>query len=208
MRTAAGRVSKALNTIGRVRQNTWASMLLCSKQPRWVISVLGESDKVFSRPHLKDAFQFSSGRTHETAGGISVPVVAGIFATKITRQFIHLLVRTAGFGPERTNSRGLAFLKATSPSRTLQVNIENFCGMGRCRMIRKIGIEIGQSEKKILLVMTDAGSAAAHRGWRPEPEHLDKILEATEALLHRLVVLGPAAAKLRETVPPRPRPPK
>jgi Domain of unknown function (DUF4145) len=46
--------------------------------------------------------------------------------------------------------------------------------------------DIGSREKENLLIMTDAGSAAAHRGWKPEPEELDSILEATETLLQRV----------------------
>lgn len=34
---------------------------------------------------------------------------------------------------------------------------------------------IAANEKELLLIMTDAGSAAAHRGWKPEPEDLDSI---------------------------------
>jgi Domain of unknown function (DUF4145) len=64
---------------------------------------------------------------------------------------------------------------------------------------------IGAHEKTILLAMTDAGSAAAHRGWRPEPEELKSILDATEGLLHRVIVLAAAAEKIRARVPPRPK---
>jgi Domain of unknown function (DUF4145) len=39
---------------------------------------------------------------------------------------------------------------------------------------------IGAEERELLLIMTDAGSAASHRGWKPEPEELDSILAATE----------------------------
>ena len=63
---------------------------------------------------------------------------------------------------------------------------------------------IAANEKKLLLIMTDAGSAASHRGWKPEPEELDSILAATEGLLQRVALLGPAAIKIRKRVPPRP----
>jgi hypothetical protein len=67
---------------------------------------------------------------------------------------------------------------------------------------------IGSREKADLLIMTDAGSAAAHRGWKPEPEELDSILEATETLLQRVALQGAAAKKIKERVPPRPKSPK
>jgi hypothetical protein len=67
---------------------------------------------------------------------------------------------------------------------------------------------IGASEKELLLIMADAGSAASHRGWKPEPAELDSILDATEALLQRIALLGPAAQKIRERLPPRPTKPK
>ena len=67
---------------------------------------------------------------------------------------------------------------------------------------------IAAQEKELLLIMTDAGSAAAHRGWKPEPEELDDILATTEGLLQRVALLGPAAKKIKDRVPPRPERPK
>lgn len=64
---------------------------------------------------------------------------------------------------------------------------------------------ISQHEKEILLIMTDAGSAASHRGWRPEPDQIATILDVTEAFLHRAFVLGDAAAQVKDRVPPRPK---
>jgi len=63
---------------------------------------------------------------------------------------------------------------------------------------------IGDGERDILQVMTDAGSASAHRGWRPNPEQLEAILDSAEAILHRITVMIPRAARLRQSVPPRP----
>jgi hypothetical protein len=70
--------------------------------------------------------------------------------------------------------------------------------------LREGGI-IGDHEQKILEVMTDAGTAAAHRGWRPEFEQLATILDSMEAILHRISVISPKAAELQQSVPPRPR---
>jgi len=63
---------------------------------------------------------------------------------------------------------------------------------------------ISPRDKETLTVMTDAGSAASHRGWQPDPEALDTILDAAEAVLHRVVVLPDHAQRLREQVPPKP----
>src|SRR5690606_4361918 len=73
----------------------------------------------------------------------------------------------------------------------------------KLRFLRQERI-IGDSEHDILQVMTDAGSAAAHRGWRPAPEQLETILDSAEAILHRITVMTPRAARLRQSVPPRP----
>jgi hypothetical protein len=67
---------------------------------------------------------------------------------------------------------------------------------------------IAAKEKEVLVIITDAGSAAAHRGWKPEPEQLDNILDTTQGLLHRVALLGPAARKLKRRVPPRPKRPR
>lgn len=68
---------------------------------------------------------------------------------------------------------------------------------------------IGANEKEILDALTDAGSAAAHRGWRPSTEELNTMMEIIESFLHRSFVLGHEARKLKRTVPrrlPKPNP--
>lgn len=71
---------------------------------------------------------------------------------------------------------------------------------------------ISASERDTLTIMTDAGSAASHRGWQPSPEALDTILDASEAMLFRVAVQPARAQRLRGAVPPRPvrqrRPPR
>ena len=64
---------------------------------------------------------------------------------------------------------------------------------------------IGNHEKEILGVLTDAGSASAHRGWRPTSEHLSTIMDGTENFLHRTFILGKAARAMRRQVPARKR---
>lgn len=64
---------------------------------------------------------------------------------------------------------------------------------------------IGREDRDLLAVMTDAGNAAAHRGYRPPREHLETILDTIENLLHRKFVLEPAAASVKAAIPQRPR---
>ena len=63
---------------------------------------------------------------------------------------------------------------------------------------------IGAREKETLTIMTDAGSAASHRGWQPDADALDTILDAAEAVLHRAMVLPSNAHRLQQQVPPKP----
>jgi Domain of unknown function (DUF4145) len=63
---------------------------------------------------------------------------------------------------------------------------------------------ISQHDRDILGALTDAGSASAHRGWRPTPEQLITIMEGVENFLHRMFVVGAAATAMKAQVPPRP----
>ena len=67
---------------------------------------------------------------------------------------------------------------------------------------------ISQHEEDLLTTLTDAGSAAAHRGWRPEPDMLNTIMDGTEAFLHRALILGDAIDAIKNDVPPKPSRPK
>jgi hypothetical protein len=69
----------------------------------------------------------------------------------------------------------------------------------------KVAGVISQHEKDILVVLTDAGSAAAHRGWRPETKTLSTIMDGTEAFIHRALVMSGAVAAIKEQVPGRPK---
>jgi hypothetical protein len=64
--------------------------------------------------------------------------------------------------------------------------------------------KIGVDEKATLNVLTDAGSAAAHRGWRPTPEELGTMISIIEAFLYRTFLLGEDAKRLRDAIPSRP----
>lgn len=63
---------------------------------------------------------------------------------------------------------------------------------------------ISEDEREVLEVLVDAGSAAAHRGWRPSPEDLETLTTLIENFLHRTFVLVDAARKVRSAIPPKP----
>jgi hypothetical protein len=62
---------------------------------------------------------------------------------------------------------------------------------------------LGADEKASLLILTDAGSASAHRAWTPSPETLDTIMAGAETFLHRTMILPAALGAVRNEIPPR-----
>ena len=64
--------------------------------------------------------------------------------------------------------------------------------------------KIGSSEKDTLDALTDAGNAAAHRGWSPSQKELDTMMNIIEGFLHRTFILAAAAKSLKQNVPARP----
>lgn len=64
--------------------------------------------------------------------------------------------------------------------------------------------KIGVHEEEILQVLVDAGSVAAHRGWRPGVDELDTMVDVIESFLHRSFVVGDGIEKLKAAVPARP----
>jgi hypothetical protein len=62
---------------------------------------------------------------------------------------------------------------------------------------------IGGREKNALSVVVDAGSAAAHRGWRPTDDNLAAMLDALESFLHREFVINRKLVAIKDTIPPR-----
>jgi hypothetical protein len=65
---------------------------------------------------------------------------------------------------------------------------------------------IGSAERDILEAVTDAGSAAAHRGFVPRIETLSTIIDTVEHFLQREFILRNAAGAVRQATPPRRRP--
>jgi hypothetical protein len=64
---------------------------------------------------------------------------------------------------------------------------------------------IGANQRQYLAAALDAGSAASHRGFSPDPESLNHVLDIVENVLQSLYILGGAAAELRRTTPQRSR---
>jgi hypothetical protein len=62
---------------------------------------------------------------------------------------------------------------------------------------------IGDGEMTAISVLTDAGSAAAHRGWSPTNTELDTMMEILEGFINRNLVLGNATLKLKGRLPAR-----
>lgn len=58
-------------------------------------------------------------------------------------------------------------------------------------------------ELSALKVLVDAGSAAAHRGWRPKAAHLDDMMSILESFLYRTFLLTEVAGQLEKNVPAR-----
>tara|TARA_R110002124_G_scaffold74589_6_gene200179 strand:- start:4805 stop:5551 length:747 start_codon:yes stop_codon:yes gene_type:complete len=64
---------------------------------------------------------------------------------------------------------------------------------------------IGATEHDILGVITDAGNAAAHRGWSPDETDATQLLDAMEVFLQRAFIVGQKALSIRNNIPAKPR---
>lgn len=62
---------------------------------------------------------------------------------------------------------------------------------------------ISAGDRQILEAMTDAGNASAHRGFAPELDQLNAIVDILENYLERAFVLSAAAEALRSATPRR-----
>ncbi len=60
---------------------------------------------------------------------------------------------------------------------------------------------IGETEQTILTILTDAGSAAAHRGWSPTEEQTTHLLDVLENFIHRVLVNGRKALEMKSGIP-------
>jgi hypothetical protein len=62
---------------------------------------------------------------------------------------------------------------------------------------------IGSSEKDFLEILTEAGSAAAHRGWVPDDEQLSFMMDILEAFVYRIAVSKANADAIKPKIPVR-----
>lgn len=62
---------------------------------------------------------------------------------------------------------------------------------------------IGEPELKALSVLTNAGSAAAHRAWKPSNQVLDTLMNIIEQFLHHQFILKKKIKKLEKGIPKR-----
>jgi hypothetical protein len=69
---------------------------------------------------------------------------------------------------------------------------------------------IDQTEGEILVALIDAGSASAHRSYKPTPENMNYMMEILEAIFYKLLIeperkrdLTRKAEELRQATPPR-----
>lgn len=60
---------------------------------------------------------------------------------------------------------------------------------------------IGETEHSILTVLTDAGSAAAHRGWSPDEEQTAHLIDVLENFIHRVLINGQKALEMKSGIP-------
>ncbi|WP_169311038.1 DUF4145 domain-containing protein [Cereibacter changlensis] len=67
---------------------------------------------------------------------------------------------------------------------------------------------IGETERRILEVVTNAGNAAAHQGWAPTAQQLRQLLSALEVFLQRAFVYGQNTLALKDKIPAKQRRPK
>ena len=86
-------------------------------------------------------------------------------------------------------------------SRLLGVDPKKNFAKKLCALL-KLG-KIGSDEKETLAILTDGGNAAAHRGWKPEPEQLATMMNVIEAFLFRTFILEAHARKLKDDIPKR-----
>lgn len=64
---------------------------------------------------------------------------------------------------------------------------------------------IGETEKQVLEVVIDAGSAAAHRGWSPEAHEASQLITVMEVFLQKAFIVEKKALDLRTSIPAKPK---
>jgi hypothetical protein len=72
----------------------------------------------------------------------------------------------------------------------------------KVKELAKLGY-LSAAQVELVKPAVNAGSAAAHRGFHPQPEAVVVVLELVELLLHQ-DILGPQIKEVADAVPPRP----
>lgn len=98
--------------------------------------------------------------------------------------------RLAAIGIRTAFDKASELLKI-DPAKTFKAKLDELVATGK----------IGADERDILDALTDAGGAAAHRGWKPSSEELDTMMSSIENFVYRTFILGEAAKKLKAGVP-------
>ncbi|OAN78206.1 hypothetical protein A8B82_10710 [Sulfitobacter sp. EhC04] len=73
--------------------------------------------------------------------------------------------------------------------------------------LKSVGF-IVETERNVLAVLIDAGSAAAHRGWEPTAKQLEAMVTLLESFLHRSFLMEEISEDLRAKVPQKQKEPK
>lgn len=63
---------------------------------------------------------------------------------------------------------------------------------------------VGKSEYDVLKVLTEAGNAAAHRGWKPNDEQIRLMISVLESFIYRNVIGSGEMKELAAKVPAKP----
>jgi hypothetical protein len=64
---------------------------------------------------------------------------------------------------------------------------------------------LSKRNREILDAALDAGHAAAHRGYSPDREGVNAVMDIVENLLHATYVLGRVAEQIKKATPARPK---
>jgi hypothetical protein len=73
---------------------------------------------------------------------------------------------------------------------------------GKLSQVQSQG-HVGPQEKEALEVLVEAGSAAAHRAWKPTHDQLAAMMDALESFLQRAFLTNRKMRALKGAVPPR-----
>jgi hypothetical protein len=103
------------------------------------------------------------------------------------------------------DSRSLALMGARTIVDLLLVDKVGDTGTfsSKLQMLEAQGF-VGKQSIAILEAALDAGSAAAHRAFKPTTEQLNQVMDIVENLLQSVYVLEKSAAEIRKATPKRP----